>query len=170
MHLSIYGLMDNSYTHKTTQRLPFDYYTPFGGDIEGKQTLPHFTYAAKPDVVWALHAPGDLFTCISPFRKLDKEMPIVAYFPVEGNHRINAAIPDLLNMVQYPITYCRAGSELISRYTDRTIDWAYHGTDHAEFAPLEPGERKRLREMMDWEGSIISHLRYEIEKERAITL
>lgn len=155
MHLSIYGLMDNKYIHRTTQRLPFDYYTPFGADIEGKQTLPHFVYAAKPDVLWALHAPGDLVTCLSAFRKLDNEMPIVAYFPVEGNGRINAAIPDLLNMVQYPVTYCQAGAEIIARYTDRTIDWAWHGIDHAEFAPLSQKERARLREMVDWKDKLV---------------
>lgn len=149
IELHYFGMEDRSYIRHDIA-LPFNYY-PARDDPEAIKTFPEFVLTYKPDVIFIIYSSGDAITRIKQIRNMQIKTPIVIYFPVEGAHRVNASVPELLTLVDYPVTYCRNGSDLIEKNTGVRIPWAYHGADHADFGPLDPEVRQHIRELLGWE-------------------
>ena len=153
MELNVFGMLDSKYV-RTDRSLPFNLHIPLE-DMEAVSTLPRWIQAVNPDVIFMIQAPGDMYSRVQQLRHMQIDTPIVAYFPVEGSHRINPSIPDLLKSVQYPVTYCKNGSDMIFEHTGERVPWAHHGADHAPFAPLDPGDRQHIREILGWEDKYV---------------
>jgi len=141
---------------KREDNLPFDFFPPIG-DIGGRHIIPAYLQWAEPDVIFALHAPGELNGWIQQFRTLPGlDQPVVAYFPVEGAGRLNPAVVPLMEKVKFPVTYCHAGASLIRQFAPDGELWvAYHGIDHADFAPLEEKDRNQYRKLVGLDDKFV---------------
>ena len=159
-HCTVLGLMDNMWP-KTSQSLPFDY-VPLGamGDPECSHSLIQLMEWAKPtDVLFCLHSPGDLAERLAQYVRTgaSKDTKILGYFPIEGVERLNPAVPDLMgSMLDMSVTYCHSGADLIRQHgIDVPVKVAYHGADHAAFAPLDPEHREQIRYLLGLEGKFV---------------
>ena len=153
IELHYFGMEDNRYV-RTDRALPFNYH-PAIEDLEARKEFPRFAQWVNPDVIFIIYAPGDMVTRVQQLRMIQMSCPIVAYFPVEGAHRLNAGIPDLLKHVDYPVTYCKNGADLIEEKLGVRVPYAYHGADHADFKPLDPETREHIREILGWDGKYV---------------
>ncbi len=154
INLSVFGMYDPRMP-KREDNLPFDFFPPIG-DLGGNRLVPPFINWADPDVIFMLHAPGELHNWVSSLRRLEIGLPIVAYFPIEGAGRPNPAVVPLMDKIQFGVTYCQAGEDLIRQVVpDKEICHVYHGLDHADFAPLAIEDRTHIRELVGWDGKFI---------------
>ncbi len=153
--LSVFGLYDPRMP-KRSDNLPFDFFPPIA-DAGGTRSIPAYLQWAKPDVIFMLHAPGELLGWVQQFRALPGlTQPIVAYFPIEGAYRPNSAVVPLMDRLAFPVTYCKSGADLIKQFLpSKEIPYVYHGIDHADFKALNPSDREHIREVVGFKDKFV---------------
>lgn len=154
MELCVLGMLDHSIPAPFQEPKNFAFMpTPYG-DPMARKTLPEFIKWAKPDVVWQLYDPGTCHGQYMSMKALGQNIPWISYFPVEGLG-VSAEAYRLVQAVDYPVTYCRNGSESIAEIVGKPILYIPHGADHASFAPLDPKKRATIRRLVGWNDKFV---------------
>jgi len=143
----------------------FTFWNMQTNDAQGEKGLVRFLNYVKPDAIWSLYDPGNLFKYLIfreyglQARKAGGEAyPMVVYFPVEGRPQPEVT-GYLLEYMQKnnskAITYCEAGAKAVKDQFGIDVDWVHHGLDHADFKPYEPEERFMLRRLVGLEDKFV---------------
>jgi glycosyltransferase involved in cell wall biosynthesis len=139
---------------------PWTHHRMDKGDEQGEKRLIDFMVKVKPDIIWSLYDPGNIFKYLV-FNEFGLQawqghsrVPVVAYFPVEGTP-IPEGTGRMVDWVQrsggQAITYTEAGANAVKEHFDHDIGWCYHGLDHADFKPYSDAERAMLRKLVGLE-------------------
>lgn len=156
LELFVYGMMDTA-RQRPDENMPWHFYESPAEDLQARQrgSIPAFIKWAEPDVIFEVYEPGGAFDHAMIMKSLGIDQPSVLYFPLEGTPMSKGAF-NALRLWKYPVTWFRAGWEHIKSVApDVNIQYVYLGLDHAPFAPLEAGERDRLRGLVGWDGKFV---------------
>lgn len=131
-------------------------YFPRGaGDPIGVSIVTDALRREQPDVVFINTDAGTGYNWLVHLMKIAGDVPTVAYLPVEGAPITNVYL-QAFRMASRAFTYTRWSAEMIQKQApDLDIPWVYHGVDHRTFKPLQPHERRRVRQRLGWDGQFV---------------
>ena len=148
---------------------PYTKYHSFMFDDLWHQNWDKFLRFIKPDVVFIVTDPGNLYKYLYGMKhsKIKRKMPdgrwftppVVSYTPVE-----NTPIPyhhrDAWELVQWlggvPIVYCDTAAKMIrDQFPNIMPKVARHGSDHADFKKYSDEDRRMLRRMVGLDGRFV---------------
>lgn len=164
----MYGFLDNDTDSKGV--LPYTFHpTPVLDDL-GHRTFGLFLRKVKPDVIFILTDPGNLF--IYTYEILNRNAatytnefgqeyipPIVAYAPIEA-----APMPEdhgeAMGMVKgmggEVVVYCESAKRLVNaQFPGINPCIIPHGLDHANFRRYNDEDRHILRELIGWDNKFV---------------
>jgi glycosyltransferase involved in cell wall biosynthesis len=152
-----YAILDN--IPALANEFPWQLWPMQDSDLQGERRLPYFLHQTRPDLIWALYDPGNLYKYVvmsevsGQIRREDGQaIPTVIYFPVEG-----IPIPIVHgSLVEHvtkgggkAFTYCNASAEAIRKqFPGLEINVGFHGSDHGPFQRYSDVDRKQLRKLV----------------------
>ena len=125
-----------------------------GDDLQGYEQVGKFLEVEGPDVLVINYDPGTVHRWVILLREIGSDIPVVAYFPIEGQP-VAAGFLEMIRMVTVPITYTESGSKAIWSSGEISVPWTHHGADHAPFERLSEAQRERLKADIGWEGKFV---------------
>ncbi len=127
---------------------------PCTGDPRGFDRFNSVINAIKPDLLFTLNDYDSWMPIIQPLiearQRLNKDIPWVSMFPVDGKPVYEEYIQMLKTYVDYPITLTKFGQDaILETDPDFKVPYLYHGVDTQMFRKLDQNivdeERKRLK-------------------------
>jgi glycosyltransferase involved in cell wall biosynthesis len=124
-------------------------------DSMGIEQMLDFIKDVNPDVMFMIGDPGTLRSRLDKLIPMNRiaTTPSVTYFPVE-NTPMSPHIIKQARMAFCPVTYTRWGQEAF-RSRGITVDYAYHGVDHADFRQYHINDRRRLKTLVGWKDKFV---------------
>ncbi len=131
-------------------------------DPLGHQILALFLNETKPDVLFVHYDPGNVDKILHVLIEMGYEnTPKVAFFPVEGiplkaehirlvhgtDIILNDGTPAIAKSAEIALTYCASGATVLQKVAGDRPRVQRLGANHANFKPLEPALRAKLREL-----------------------
>lgn len=127
------------------------------GDQLGLDRFPYILTDFRPELIFLFQDVFNIDYAIPLVKKWNKEIPIVAYFPIDGSP-VNRAWEGVFEFPQKLITYTQWGIDRIvdifPKYKDK-IEYLYHGVDTTLFKPLNAGARKTYKMEKGWDNKFV---------------
>lgn len=135
---------------------PFESFQPVcRHDLMALEATQDFLFRVNPDVAFFIGDPGTLRLRFGGLMGSGKMgiLPFVTYFPIEGAP-IAPAFVEQAKMVAQPVTYTAWGRDQLRDY-GVSVDYVWHGADHAKFREYSAAKRRTLRRLVGWHGKFV---------------
>ena len=140
---------------------PYDIFPARTGDPYGLNRLYEVFRAVNPDVfitnndVWAMEWVAKIVTRIR--QELDKPIPWIAYFPIDGTPLKISWINFIHNSIDIPIVYTKWAMEILqSMDPTLKLDYVYHGVDLEVFKKDDSVKEQMKEQLSDELGRKIN--------------
>lgn len=128
--------------HGDPHNLPLKVYPTRSNDVFGRRHFSRIIGVTNPDVIiinndiWAMDW---MMNVIYEMRKnLNKEIPVIAYFPIDGSPIKREWVKFIKNSIDFPIAYTAWASNLIKSVDPEVeVPYLYHGVDTNLYCPDE---------------------------------